>query len=73
MRSVRVDLAEVAERCSCGRAAPPVAQRFGCRECGYTCCSACAVTLESVAYCRHCATALLGTARLAVGATLELW
>ena len=45
------------DRCHCGveRAA-----HFGCPDCGGACCSMCAITLEAVAYCRHCATALLG-------------
>jgi hypothetical protein len=67
MHSTRID-----ERCGCGLAPPPSAQRFGCLDCGLPCCAACAVTLESVAYCRGCATELLGTASLAVGGALEL-
>jgi hypothetical protein len=34
--------------------------RFGCLECGARCCPACAITLESAAYCHRCASALLG-------------
>ncbi len=67
MRSTRID-----ERCGCGLAPPPSAQSLGCLDCGLACCAACAVTLESVDYCRGCATQLLGTASLAVGGTLEL-
>ena len=67
MRSTRID-----ERCGGGLAPPPSAQRLGCLDCGLACCAACAVTLESVAHCRGCATQLLGTASLAVGGTLEL-
>jgi hypothetical protein len=51
-------LEELIDRCRCG--VEPVAHRFGCLECGGACCSVCAITLESVAYCRHCAAALLG-------------
>ena len=39
----------------------PAGYHFGCLECGGACCSVCAITLESVAYCRHCAVALLGS------------
>jgi hypothetical protein len=46
------------EHCRCG--SEPAAHHLGCLECGGACCSVCAITLESVAYCPHCATALLG-------------
>jgi hypothetical protein len=67
MRSTRID-----ERCGCGLVLVSSAQRFGCLDCGLACCAACAVTLESVAYCRGCATRLLGTASPAVRGTPEL-
>jgi hypothetical protein len=51
-------LEELIDRCRCG--VEPAAHHFGCLECGGACCSVCAITLESVAYCRHCAAALLG-------------
>ena len=52
------ELAELADRCRCGIESS--VHHFGCLECGAGCCSACAITLESAAYCRRCAAALLG-------------
>jgi hypothetical protein len=49
---------ELIDRCRCG---VEPAHHLGCLECGGACCSVCAITLESVAYCRHCALALLGS------------
>jgi hypothetical protein len=46
------------DRCCCGVEAS--VQPFGCLECGARCCPACAITLESAAYCHGCAAALLG-------------
>ena len=51
-------LEELSSPCRCG--VDPAAHHFGCLECGGACCSVCAITLESVAYCRHCAAALVG-------------
>jgi hypothetical protein len=51
-------LGALIDHCRCGP--EPAAHHFGCLECGGACCSVCAITLESVAYCPHCATALLG-------------
>ena len=63
----------VGARCRCGLRLPDGAQRFGCLECGAACCAACAVTLESVAYCRFCATTLLGMTANPIGEALELY
>jgi hypothetical protein len=52
-------LEELIDHCCCRVEA--VGQRFGCLQCGGACCSVCAITLEAVAYCRHCAVALLGS------------
>ena len=52
-------LEELIIPCSCRD--DPAAHHFGCLECGGACCSVCAITLESVAYCRHCAAALVGS------------
>jgi hypothetical protein len=38
----------------------PVRYPLQCFECGATCCSACAIAIEGVAYCRACAEALFG-------------
>lgn len=51
-------LRELGDRCRCG--AESSVHRFGCLECGARCCPACAITLESAAYCHRCASALLG-------------
>ena len=37
------------------------AERLACVDCGTGCCPACAIHLESTAYCRTCAGSLLGT------------
>ena len=42
--------------CACGT---PAREPLACQECGGACCAACAVSLESVPYCRSCASALL--------------
>jgi hypothetical protein len=68
-----IDIVEVRVRCHCGVPVPDGAQRFGCLECAAPCCAACAITLESVAYCRYCATTLLGTTASPVGDAFELY
>jgi hypothetical protein len=47
-------------RCSCGGRIERPTDALGCIECGWACCPACAVPLESVAYCASCAGWLLG-------------
>jgi hypothetical protein len=49
-----------------------VAARFGCLECGASCCAACAIALESVAYCRGCAVALLDVTVVPKSGSFEL-
>jgi hypothetical protein len=65
------DFEGVAHRCPCASDTP--AARFGCIDCGAPCCSACAITLESVGYCRRCATALLGAAAMLNSGSFELY
>jgi len=61
----------VAPRCRCAGDTP--AAQFGCLDCGAPCCSACAVALESVAYCRRCATELLGATAMPKSGSFELY
>jgi hypothetical protein len=58
-------------RCHCAGAV--AAAVFGCLECGAPCCSACAITLESVAYCLGCATALLDATVILQSGSFELY
>ena len=58
-------------RCHCAGAA--TAAHFGCLECGAPCCSACAINLESVAYCLGCATALLDASVILQSGAFELY
>lgn len=58
-------------RCHCAGAA--AAAVFGCLECGAPCCSACAITLESVAYCLGCATVLLDATVILQSGSFELY
>jgi len=46
---------------------------FGCIECGGPCCAGCAITVESVAYCRGCAAALLDAAVILKSGSFELY
>ncbi len=47
--------------CGCGSEVNHAFQRMGCFDCGDGVCPSCAVTLESVSYCRTCAGRLLET------------
>ncbi|MGH7303465.1 MAG: hypothetical protein ACRELZ_09260 [Candidatus Rokuibacteriota bacterium] len=58
-------------RCGCPGDALPL--RFGCLDCGASCCAAGAVTLESVAYCRGDAIALLGATVAPKSGSFELY
>jgi hypothetical protein len=64
------DVEASAHRCRCG--GEVCAPRFGCLECGAACCAACAIPLESVAYCGRCAAALLGVPRILKSGPFEL-
>jgi uncharacterized paraquat-inducible protein A len=45
--------------CECGTPIRVPLDELGCVECGRLCCPACAVDLESTAYCARCAASLL--------------
>jgi hypothetical protein len=45
---------------------------FGCLECGAACCPACAIHLESAAYCGACARSLLDVTAVRAGGPLDL-
>ncbi|MGH7279334.1 MAG: hypothetical protein ACREJG_11690 [Candidatus Rokuibacteriota bacterium] len=57
--------------CGCGTDGG-AGQRFGCIECGTTCCTACAVHLESVMYCGSCAGSLLDSTVVRPGGSFDL-
>ena len=57
-------------RCRCAGA---TVTHFGCLECGGPCCAACAITVESVAYCRGCAAALLDANVILKSGSFELY
>ncbi len=65
------DIEDVAHACRCAGQTP--AAQFGCLDCGAACCSACAIPLESVAYCRRCAMALLGATATLKSGSFELY
>ena len=65
------DVEGVAHLCRCAGDTP--AAQFGCLDCGAPCCPACAVPLESVAYCRRCATELLGATAMPRSGSFELY
>jgi hypothetical protein len=50
----------MSRRCGCGNPVDFGFQSLGCLECGAGCCPACAISVESVTYCRGCADTLLG-------------
>jgi len=58
--------------CQCGSTVDHGCQHFGCIQCGATCCTACAVHLESVMYCGSCAGSLLDSTVVRVGGPFEL-
>jgi hypothetical protein len=59
-------------QCSCGPDERTSVHSLGCFDCGSACCPECAISLESVTYCRTCAAALLDTATVRAGATFDL-
>ena len=59
-------------QCNCGTEERPLAQTLGCLDCGSACCPECAISLESVTYCRTCAAALLDAVTVRAGATFDL-
>lgn len=60
-------------RCRCGLDVRHAFQHFGCLQCGTACCAACVITLESVAYCRLCASALLEATASRPGERFDLY
>lgn len=57
--------------CECGNQVSAF-ERLGCLDCGVACCPRCAVPLESVGYCQHCAKELLGAPIVETSAPFEL-
>jgi hypothetical protein len=60
-------------RCRCGLTVDHGFHHFACLECSAACCAGCAVSLESVTYCRRCAATLLGSAALPVRGVFDLY
>jgi hypothetical protein len=58
-------------QCNCGTD-QSFGPSLGCLDCGSACCPECAISVESVTYCRSCAAALLETATVRAGATFDL-
>ena len=46
--------------------------RLACLTCNAACCPICAITLESIAYCRRCAAMLLDTTAVQASGAFEL-
>jgi hypothetical protein len=59
-------------QCGCDTDERTFSQSLGCLDCGSACCPECAISLESVTYCRTCAAALLDTATVRAASTFEL-
>jgi hypothetical protein len=59
-------------QCNCGIDDQTFGHSLGCFDCGSACCPECAISVESVTYCRSCAAALLETATVRAGATFDL-
>src|SRR5262245_55943813 len=66
LRRAREGVPAMKRRCSCGHPIQGPTDALGCIDCGRACCPACAVPLESVAYCGVCAADLLETPGLYV-------
>jgi hypothetical protein len=62
----------MAATCDCGSEFARPFHRLSCLDCGVTCCPGCAISLESVSYCRSCAETLLGATPVLAGAPFEL-
>ena len=58
-------------QCSCDTG-EALAASLACFDCGSGCCPECAISLESVTYCRPCAAALLDADTVRAGATFDL-
>ncbi len=59
-------------RCGCGTQVRYAFHELGCIECGAPCCPSCAVSLESVSYCRGCAGSLLGVTTVRAAGAWDL-
>ena len=59
-------------QCNCSTDHQTFGYSLACLDCGSACCPECAISIESVTYCRSCAAALLETATVRAGATFEL-
>jgi hypothetical protein len=60
-------------QCSCSPDERTYVHSLGCVDCGSACCPECAISLESVTYCRSCAAALLDTATVWTGTGFDLY
>jgi hypothetical protein len=60
-------------QCSCGPDERTYVHSLACVDCGSACCPECAISLESVTYCRSCAAALLDTATVRTGTGFDLY
>ncbi len=58
--------------CPCGSDVDHGTRSYGCFACGIVCCAECAITLESMTYCRHCAAALLDAPAVRGSGVFEL-
>jgi hypothetical protein len=58
--------------CGCSSNTGQAFYDLGCIDCGTACCSSCAVTLESVTYCRSCARSLLGAGTVQAAGSFDL-
>jgi hypothetical protein len=58
--------------CDCTKTVERAFYDLGCIDCGTACCSACAVPLESVTYCRSCARSLLGAGMVQAAGSFDL-
>jgi hypothetical protein len=61
--------ARMGGQCGCGAR---MSVTFGCLECGAACCPACAIPLESAAYCGACARSLMDVTAVRAGGPLDL-
>jgi hypothetical protein len=59
-------------QCGCGPDERTYMHSLGCFDCGSACCPECAISIESLTYCRACAAALLETTTVRAAATFEL-
>jgi hypothetical protein len=58
--------------CGCSNDVDRALYDLGCIDCGTPCCPSCAVPLESVTYCRSCASSLLGAGTVVAAGRFDL-